>query len=134
MEQAACVCLSGGIMGTVFAGLYAPNGLAAATPIAYLCVVGLGIVPTAIATLLVYAIVRSAGVSFVAYSNYLVPVYALGLGAIVLGEPLTANVGLGLLLILAGIAASRMRSVKQASINTPHAEVAAQRPSKHPTG
>ena len=54
--------------------------------------------------------VRSAGVSFVAYSNYLVPVYALGLGAIILGETLTANVGIGLVLILAGIAASRMRS------------------------
>ncbi|MGE0240410.1 MAG: DMT family transporter [Parvibaculaceae bacterium] len=109
VEQAAAVCLTGGLMGLIFAGLYAPHGLAQATPLAYLCVVGLGIVPTAIATLLVYAIVRSAGVSFVAYSNYLVPVYALGLGAVVLGETLTANVGVGLLLILAGIAASRMR-------------------------
>lgn len=112
MEQAAAVCLSGGVMGAIFASLYAPHGLAAATPMAYLCVIGLGIVPTATATLLVYAIVRSAGVSFVAYSNYLVPVYALGLGAILLGESLTANVGFGLLLILAGIAASRMRSRK----------------------
>jgi drug/metabolite transporter (DMT)-like permease len=104
------VCLSGGVMGLIFAGLYAPHGLEHATPLAYLCVIGLGIVPTAIATLLVYVIVRSAGVSFVAYSNYLVPVYALGLGAVVLGESLTINVGIGLLLILAGIAASRMRS------------------------
>jgi len=109
VEQAAAVCLSGGIMGLIFASLYAPHGLAMATPLAYLCVIGLGIVPTAIATLLVYAIVRSAGVSFVAYSNYLVPVYALGLGAIILGETLTANVGVGLVLILAGIAASRIR-------------------------
>ena len=95
VEQAAAVCLSGGVMGLIFAVLYAPHGLSAATPLAYLCVIGLGIVPTAIATLLVYAIVRSAGVSFVAYSNYLVPVYALGLGAVVLGETLTANVGIG---------------------------------------
>lgn len=109
VEQAAAVCLSGGAMGLIFAALYAPNGLALATPAAFLCVLGLGIVPTAIATLLVYAIVRRAGVSFVAYSNYLVPVYALGLGAVVLGETLTLNVGLGLLLILAGIAASRLR-------------------------
>jgi drug/metabolite transporter (DMT)-like permease len=114
MEQAAAVCLSGGLMGAIFASLYAPHGLASATPLAYLCVIGLGIVPTATATLLVYAIVRSAGVSFVAYSNYLVPVYALGLGAILLGETLTANVGFGLLLVLAGIAASRMRNRKAA--------------------
>jgi drug/metabolite transporter (DMT)-like permease len=109
VEQAASVCLSGGIMGLIFAGLYAPHGLAQATPLAYLCVIGLGIVPTATATLLVYAIVRSAGVSFVSYSNYLVPVYALALGAVVLGETLTPNVGIGLGLILLGIAASRMR-------------------------
>jgi drug/metabolite transporter (DMT)-like permease len=109
VEQAAAVCLCGGLVGLIFASLYAPHGLGQATPLAYLCVVGLGIVPTAIATLLVYAIVRSAGVSFVAYSNYLVPVYALGLGAIILGETLTITVGVGLVLILAGIAASRMR-------------------------
>lgn len=115
VEQAAAVCLSGGFLGLIFALLYAPNGLAQATPLAYLCVIGLGIVPTAIATLLVYAIVRTAGASFVAYSNYLVPVYALGLGAVVLGETLTVNVGIGLLLILAGIAASRMRSRKVAA-------------------
>ncbi|WP_162918335.1 DMT family transporter [Taklimakanibacter deserti] len=114
LEQAAAVCLTGGLMGLIFAVLYAPHGLSHATPLAYLCVLGLGIVPTATATLLVYAIVRSAGVSFVAYSNYLVPVYALGLGAVVLGETLTASVGFGLLLILAGIAASRMRSRKAA--------------------
>jgi drug/metabolite transporter (DMT)-like permease len=115
VEQAAAVCLSGGVLGLIFALLYAPHGLAQATPLAYLCVIGLGIVPTAISTLLVYAIVRAAGVSFVAYSNYLVPVYALGLGAVVLGETLTINVGIGLLLILAGIAASRMRSGKVAA-------------------
>lgn len=109
VEQAAAVCLSGGAMGVIFASLYAPNGLDNATTLAFLCVIGLGIVPTALATLLVYAIVRGSGVSFVAYSNYLVPVYALGLGAIVLGEALTLNVGIGLLLILAGIAASRMQ-------------------------
>lgn len=109
VEQAAAVCLSGGAMGVIFASLYAPHGLDNATTLAFLCVIGLGIVPTALATLLVYAIVRGAGVSFVAYSNYLVPVYALGLGALLLGETLTLNVGIGLVLILAGIAASRMQ-------------------------
>ncbi len=116
VEQAAAVCLSGGAMGLIFASLYAPQGLSSATPLAYLCVLGLGIIPTATATLLVYAIVRSAGVSFVAYSNYLVPVYALGLGAIILGETLTANVGIGLVLILAGIAASRMGGARATSV------------------
>lgn len=119
VEQAAAVCLTGGAMGVIFAALYAPHGLDRATPLAYLCLLGLGIVPTAIATLLVYAIVRRAGVSFVAYSNYLVPVYALGLGAALLGETLTANIGIGLVLILAGIAASRMHRGKFAGSPIP---------------
>ena len=108
VEQAACVCLTGGAMGILFAAFWAPAGVMGAPIIAYLCVIGLGILPTAIATLLVYRIMRHAGVTFVAYSNYLVPVYALGFGAATLGEPLTLNVALGLALILAGIAASRM--------------------------
>jgi drug/metabolite transporter (DMT)-like permease len=109
VEQAACVCLMGGLMGVVFAAIWAPHGVMGAPVLAYLCVIGLGILPTAIATLLVYRITRHAGVTFVAYSNYLVPVYALAFGAVTLGEPLALNVALGLCLILAGIAASRMR-------------------------
>ena len=70
-------------------------------------VIGLGILPTGLATLMVYRIMRSVGVSFVAYSNYLVPVYALGFGALTLGETLDWNVALGLALIIAGIAATR---------------------------
>jgi drug/metabolite transporter (DMT)-like permease len=119
VEQAAAVCLSGGGMGLIFASLYAPQGLSHATPLAFLCVLGLGILPTALATLMVYAIVRSVGVSFIAYSNYLVPVYALGFGAAVLGESLSLNVGIGLALILAGIAASRMRKLRPVPAREP---------------
>lgn len=124
VEQAAAVCLTGGAMGVAFAALYAPDGLDRATPLAYLCLLGLGIVPTALATLLVYAIVRRAGASFVAYSNYLVPVYALGLGAVLLGETLAANVGIGLVLILAGIAASRARWTRSGEVSMPAASPA----------
>ena len=107
LEQAASVCLAGGAMSLVFAAIVAPSGLAGASALALLCTVGLGILPTALATMLMYYVVRRAGVSFAAYSNYLVPVYALGFGAVTLGEPLSLQVGLGLALILAGIAASR---------------------------
>jgi drug/metabolite transporter (DMT)-like permease len=108
MEQSTCVCLAGGAMGLVFASIAAPHGLSSAPISAYLAVAGLGVVPTALATLLMYRIMRHAGVSFVAYSNYLVPVYALGFGALTLGETLTWNVAAGLALILGGIAVSRM--------------------------
>jgi drug/metabolite transporter (DMT)-like permease len=106
--QSAVVCAAGGILGTGFALLVAPANLSTMPVLAFLSVLGLGIVPTAIATLLVYRIVRMVGVSFVAYSNYLVPVYALGFGALMLGETLDWNVAIGLVLIFVGIAASHL--------------------------
>jgi drug/metabolite transporter (DMT)-like permease len=106
-EQATAVCLAAGAMGLVFAAAIDPYGLMDAPWTAFAAVFGLGILPTAIATLMMYRIMRTVGVSFVAYSNYLVPVYALGFGALTLGEPLDWNVAAGLALIIAGIAASR---------------------------
>ena len=81
---------------------------------AYIAVAGLGILPTGIATVLVYRLIRSCGVSFVSYSNYLVPVFALAFGALSLGETLSWNVAAGLVLILAGIGISRMRGFNSA--------------------
>lgn len=112
-EQAASVCLAGGILGLCFALAVDPLGLAGVPWPAFAAVVGLGILPTGLATLMVYRIVRSMGVSFVAYSNYLVPVYALGFGAITLGETLDWNVAIGLVLIIAGIAATRFVPASQ---------------------
>ena len=106
-EQATAVCLAGGALGLVFALAVDPSGLAGVPWPAFAAVVGLGILPTALATLLMYRIMRSVGVSFVAYSNYLVPVYALGFGALTLGEALDWNVAAGLALIIFGIAATR---------------------------
>jgi drug/metabolite transporter (DMT)-like permease len=108
IPQSAAVCATGGVVGTCFALAVAPIDLTSAPPTALLSVLGLGILPTALATLFVYRIVRTAGVSFVAYSNYLVPIYALGFGALVLDEQLDWNVAVGLTLILVGIAASRL--------------------------
>lgn len=106
-EQATAVCLVGGLMGLVFAIAVDPTGLNDVPWSAFAAVIGLGILPTALATLMMYRIMRTVGVSFVAYSNYLVPVYALGFGALTLGEALDWNVAAGLALIIAGIAASR---------------------------
>lgn len=106
-EQATAVCLAGGLMGLAFAVAVDPTGLKDVPWAAFAAVIGLGILPTALATLMMYRIMRTVGVSFVAYSNYLVPVYALGFGALTLGETLDWNVAAGLALIIAGIAASR---------------------------
>lgn len=108
VKQSASVCLAAALMGLAFAGLTHPNGLAAVPLSAYAAVVGLGLFPTAIATLLTYRLMIRTGPSFVAYSNYLVPVYAVVLGAIVLNEELGWNIVAALILILSGIAISRI--------------------------
>lgn len=113
IPQAAAVCSMGGVLGAVFATAVAPVNLSGVPMPGLFSVLGLGILPTALATLLMYRITRTVGVSFVAYSNYLVPVYALGFGAIMLGETLDWNVAAGLALILVGIAASRVRFGKK---------------------
>ncbi|MBL8906349.1 MAG: DMT family transporter [Rhizobiales bacterium] len=107
-EQATAVCLAAGLMGLAFAVAVDPSGLKDVPWVAFAAVIGLGILPTALATLMMYRIMRTVGVSFVAYSNYLVPVYALGFGALTLGETLDWNVAAGLVLIILGIAASRL--------------------------
>jgi drug/metabolite transporter (DMT)-like permease len=59
-----------------------------------------------------YRLLNRIGPSFVAYSNYLVPPYAVLLGALLLGEELSWNVVAALLLILVGIAVSRLPAAR----------------------
>lgn len=72
-------------------------------------VLWLGFGPTAIATILYFMLIRSAGPTFMSLVNYLSPGVAVMLGLLVLGEAprVTAYFGLGL--ILAGLAISQSR-------------------------
>ena len=72
-------------------------------------IVWLGVGPTALATLLYFTLVASAGPTFMSLVNYLTPVVALLAGVTLLGEQpgTTAVAGLGFILL--GIALSRRR-------------------------
>ncbi len=72
-------------------------------------VIWMGIGPTAIATLAFFKLIGSAGPTFVSLVNYCVPVVAVFLGVVILGEAPNANAYTGLLLILTGIAMSQLR-------------------------
>jgi drug/metabolite transporter (DMT)-like permease len=72
-------------------------------------VIWLGIGPTAIATILYFMLIRSAGPSFMSLVNYLSPGVAVMLGLLVLGETPQANAYFGLVLILVGLAISQSR-------------------------
>lgn len=67
----------------------------------------LGLVPTALAALLRVTVIRSAGSGFMTLTNYQVPLWSLGFGAVVLGETLPQTFFAALVLILAGLTVSQ---------------------------
>ena len=72
-------------------------------------IVWLGVGPTAIATILYFRLISSAGPTFMSFVNYLSPAIAVFLGVALLGEKPGANAYAGLALILSGIAVSQWR-------------------------
>jgi drug/metabolite transporter (DMT)-like permease len=67
----------------------------------------LGLVPTALAALLRVTVIRSAGSGFMTLTNYQVPLWSMGFGAVFLGEALPAAFFASLALILTGLAISQ---------------------------
>jgi len=74
----------------------------------------LGVIHTAVATLIMFFVVRRAGASFFSMINFLIPVIGYFLGVILLGEPLSPRAIAALALILAGIYVSAGRSPEDA--------------------
>jgi drug/metabolite transporter (DMT)-like permease len=92
---------------TVTAVAYAPIGLAIAPhrlPSTQVlgAMIGLGVICSALAFIVFFALVREAGPVRATVITYVNPAVALFLGIALLHEPLTLGAGLGFLLILAG--------------------------------
>ncbi len=88
-----------------------PSGSAPLEPgnPARLALFALGALCTGLATVLYYQIVNAAGATFLSLINYLIPVWAVLVGALVLGERLAASAFAGLAMILSGIVLSQSR-------------------------
>ena len=67
----------------------------------------LGLLPTALATIMLLAIIASAGPGFLGLVNYQVPVWAVAFGVAFLGEDPSPRLWLALVLILAGLAVAQ---------------------------
>ncbi|MCB1473971.1 MAG: DMT family transporter [Rhodobiaceae bacterium] len=70
-------------------------------------VVVMGIVQTALATVLMFQLIGRAGATFFSQLNFLVPLFGVVLGALVLGERPGVNAWVALALIFTGIAVAR---------------------------
>ncbi|MCP5087045.1 MAG: DMT family transporter [Rhodobacteraceae bacterium] len=69
----------------------------------------LGLMPTALATIMLVTIINSAGPTFLSLVNYQVPVWAVVFGVLLLGETLPSQFIGALGLILVGLAISQTR-------------------------
>ena len=79
-----------------------PNNLAIVS------IIYLALFPTAIATILLTILVRRAGPPFLSLVNYQVPIWAVVLGVIVLGEKLPGHFLVALSIILVGVYVSQL--------------------------
>jgi drug/metabolite transporter (DMT)-like permease len=78
---------------------------------AVLAIVFLGLVPTAFATLLRVVIIRSAGSVFMTLVNFMVPLWAVLLGAAILFEPIPQTMFAATALILSGMFISQFNRI-----------------------
>ena len=70
----------------------------------------LGIIGTGFAYVLNYQIITSEGATVASTVTYLLPVVAIVLGVLVLGESVTVTVLVGIALVLVGVALTRRRA------------------------
>jgi drug/metabolite transporter (DMT)-like permease len=108
LVAAAGVMLAGSALMLPIGGAPASTQVLAAPPVPLAAMLALSIVATAIATVVFLKLVATAGPSFTSFINYLIPVWALLMGVIFLGEEPGVRVVLALALILAGIALSEV--------------------------
>ena len=70
-------------------------------------VIFLGVFPTGLNGVLIIMLIRRTGAGFMAFSNYIIPLWAVGLGALVFHERVGWPAIVALIIILAGVAVSQ---------------------------
>ncbi|XVS60535.1 DMT family transporter [Actinosynnema sp. CA-299493] len=89
------------------------------TVTAIVAVVVLGVLGTGATFFLNYRIIEDEGPTSAATVGYLLPVVSVGLGALVLDEPLTPRIVAGMAVVLAGVALTRLALARSAAGKRP---------------
>lgn len=76
-------------------------------------IVFLGVIPTALANLLLVGVIRSAGPTFMSLVNYQVPVWSVIFGAVFLSEVLPSRTFAALALIMLGLGFSQAKTLRR---------------------
>jgi len=108
LPATSAVVTSAGVMlaATVFMAPFVRTGIGTPGPVTWqgAAAIGfLGLLGTGVASILYFRLVAETGARFTSLLNYLVPVWAVGLGAAFLGEKLPLSSWLGLVLALGGL-------------------------------
>jgi drug/metabolite transporter (DMT)-like permease len=101
LEASAWWTFYGALMAAPMALLNAPAAMPA--PEAFAAIAFLALFPTALAGVAYFALIRSTGPLFVSQTNYLLPLWALALGAAAFGEPIGPGAIVSFALIAAGL-------------------------------
>jgi drug/metabolite transporter (DMT)-like permease len=99
-----------------------------------LAVAFLGVFSTGVATVVYFRLLTSAGPSFLSLINYLIPLWAVGVGAAFLGERLETNDFYALVLILGGIALTQIGQPPQPGLGPDQDEEAPRAPAAEARG
>jgi drug/metabolite transporter (DMT)-like permease len=108
LVAAAGVMLMGSLVMLPIGGPAAPAELAVVPAAPLVAMLALAVIGTGIATVVFLKLVTVAGPSFTSFINYLIPVWALMMGVVFLGERPGLGALLALALILSGIGLSEL--------------------------
>jgi drug/metabolite transporter (DMT)-like permease len=113
--SAGVMVVAAGLSGAAaaFSALASPHDapmVAGVSPGAAIALLALGALSTGFATVVYFRLIALSGATFLSLINYLIPVYAVVLGALVFGERLPLSALGALVLILAGIVLARFRA------------------------
>lgn len=114
IDKATVVVLIAALMLLIACWIFNPEISIETTPLhSWLILAYLGLVPTAIASIVLFILLQETSASFVTTSNYIIPVLTTLGGILFLGESLNNLAWIGFIIILTGLILSNRKGARQ---------------------